>query len=292
MGILTTAGHAAILFASTAAFGALAQEGASPAGDLSIAFAALDMPASARPFVIRTQLGTNAGGSVRELVLLGEAEGARQILSLTKLSVLEEQWAYLPGPGIWVEVGVNEDLGPLGPQVESDGDYLAHLIRTFDRVHLYHFHPQHYFASEEAVAIVYDLTTPVDGLAAEERAAIALALPSPTDVASSASVAVMNQELHTDGEVRNFVVSPYGIVEYQPTRVGRQRLASERGHPLATTMRDMTTITAVRRASFNVERTVAARPGLVVSELILTLCQQLSGPDYMMEYVPFDVSWD
>jgi hypothetical protein len=293
MGTRTTAGHImAILAAWTATCDALAAEGEPPSLDARLQLTAEQMPASDRPLVTRAELGTNSGNTTRDVALLSEAEGVRQILSFTEWSALEEQWAYLPGPGLWVEVGVNEDVGRHGPQVEGDSEYLAHLISAFDRVHLYHFHPQRYFAEGAADATVYALAASVDGLTPDARAAIALALPSPTDVWSSANLAVMHEQLNPDGEVRNFVVSPYGIIEYQPTEDGRRKLATEFGHPLARTMRDLTTLAAIRRAPFNIERTIGARRGLAVSELISTLCEQVSGPDYTMRYATFDGATD
>src|SRR5688572_30007430 len=100
---------AAIILAGLGSIsGASASDGSSPFPTVRIAIPVV-LPASDRPFIVRAMLGTNTTNSTRELAALDEDDGIRQILELTASSMLEEQWAYLPDLGLWIEVGLSEE---------------------------------------------------------------------------------------------------------------------------------------------------------------------------------------
>jgi hypothetical protein len=243
------------------------------------------LPASERPLAVRRLLALNTVNSTREVIGLDEAEGISQLQKLAAESRLEEMWAYLPELGVWIEIGFGEGEAEFGPQVEGDTDYLGRLIGSFSRVHLYHFHPRSAFRPAGLEAQIYPASSTVDRLTPEARTTVGLALPSPSDIATSARVAVLHHKLNPDAEILNFVVSPYGIVEYAPTIDGRRGLAAEEGHPRASLERTLTLVAAVRRSSFNIQRTVMADPALTVSGLIAALCEQLSDDDYAMRFM-------
>lgn len=190
-------------------------------------------------------------------------QGIADIGRLLVASATEEQWAYLPERSLWIEIGIDE----AGPQVETDVEFLTQILASAKRVHLYHFHPANLFEP---------------GL----NATIALALPSPADVESSIKIAKLQQVLSPHSDIRNYVVSPYGVVEYAPTALGRARMLAEFTHPRAFVERDLMTLVAVRRSAFSVNRMLegatAADPGDVISEL----CAQLTSAFYEMRFSP------
>lgn len=221
------------------------------------------LPLSSRPLVAQRDLSTNDRNATRLFAMLAEEEGTGHIQRLLSASVVEEQWAYLPDQHVWIEIGVEE----AGPQVETDVEYLKQILASFDRVHLYHFHPAGHFEP---------------GL----NATIGLALPSPADVESSVKIAKIQQTLNPESEVRNYVVSPYGVVEYEPTRLGRSRMLAEATHPRASIERDLLTLVAVRRSHFNVSRMLEGAPTAGPLEVISELCAQLTSEFYRMHFSP------
>lgn len=221
------------------------------------------LPPSSRPLVGDGTLSTNVRNATRVFAVLGEREGLNHIRGLLTTSAVEEQWAYLPDQQVWVEIGTSE----AGPQVETDAEYLKQLLAFSERVHLYHFHPASYL--EPGV-----------------NAALALALPSPTDVVSSFKIAKLQQALNPHSDVRNYVVSPYGVVEYGPTLVGRARIYAEATHPRAFIERDLLTLIAIRRTDRNVARTRELAPVAGPLEIISELCSQLSNEHYRMHFAP------
>jgi hypothetical protein len=198
---------------------------------------------------------------------MAEDEGLRHIRGLLATSGTEEQWAYLPDRRTWIEIGINE----VGPQVEIDVDYLKRIIASSDRVHLYHFHPAVYFQPESS-------------------GTIALALPSPADVASSVAIAKLHETLNPVADVRNFVVSLYGVVEYAPTPLGRLRMLAEETHPRASIERDLLTRAAIWRSDFSVSRILAGAPAAAPSDIIATLCARFTNAFYGMHYLPWSVT--
>lgn len=221
------------------------------------------LPLSSRPLVAEPVLSTNERNATRHFAELAEEEGIDHIQRLLATSAMEEQWAYLPDRQVWIEIGIDE----AGPQVQTDVDYLRQVLASSARVHLYHFHPARYFEP---------------GL----NATIALALPSPADVESSVKIAKLQQALNPQSEVRNYVVSPYGVVEYGPTPLGISRMLSEATHPRATIERDLLTLVAVRRSQFSVTRMLEDAPATAPHDIIADLCAQLSGEFYRTRFAP------
>jgi hypothetical protein len=218
---------------------------------------------STRPLVFSSELSTNGQNAIRGVVAMAEAEGIDQIRRLLDTSALEEQWVFLPEPQIWIEIGVGE----VDDRVEVDVDFLERVLGAFDTVHLYHIHPARYFEPGGSDTL-------------------ALALPSPSDVESSVKIAKLQQALSPGSEVRSFVVSPLGVVEYAPTPLGRSRLVAEATHPRASVERDLMTMISVRRSVFNVTRTIAAEPEAGSARIIENLCTQLSTEFFNMRFTP------
>lgn len=216
-----------------------------------------------RPLVVDRFLVTNDQNATRYVALAGEDDGIAHIRSLLVTAAVEEQWAFLPDQQLWIEIGIGEGEG----HVETDVQYLRLLLSGASRVHLYHFHPARYFEP---------------GM----NPTLALALPSPADVESSVKISKLREEANFEADVRNYVVSPYGVVEYQPTPLGGARMYAETTHPRASIERDLLTLVALRRSEFNLLRMIGAAPGAGPIEIISELCSQLSSEFYRMEFFP------
>lgn len=223
------------------------------------------LPLSTRPLSANAALSINERNATRQFALLAEEDGLDHIQRLLTGSTIEEQWVYLPDHGIWIEIGIDED----GAQVTTDVEYLRQILKSASRVHLYHFHPAELFEP---------------GL----NPTLALALPSPTDVESSIKVAKIQEAINSELDVRNFVVSPYGVVEYGPTPLGRSRMYAEQTHPRASTERDLLTLAVVRRSDRNVTRTMESAPAAGALEIIADLCAQLSSEFYEVHFSPLN----
>ena len=109
-----------------------------------------------------------------------------------------------------------------------------------------------------------------------------LALPSPEDVATAIDVALQQQSLDSASSVKNFVVSPFGTIEFEPTPVGRKLMFYEHNNPLGSIERALIVTDAIVRAPHSVERMAAKSPMLTTSEIIAELCAQMTDDNFLM----------
>jgi hypothetical protein len=241
---------------------------------------------AAVPVTFREALRINSEDMARDLIAVGEAEGVRQIRRLGRSTTVEEAWAYVPQAGFWIEIGIygRDDL-QLGPLIEIDVLLLSRLVETFDRVHLYHLHPEPTFSASFGIDGVYPPGTPVSALDKAGVVTVGLAVPSPADIETAIHIALLQEDVHSGSEVRNFVVNPYGVVEYQLTSGARRDIALNQSNPMHSLERTLITMSAIRRAAFNIEQTAAQHPGLTISGLIDELCGQLAGDNLVVRQV-------
>ncbi|HVY52320.1 MAG TPA: hypothetical protein VHA07_12275 [Devosia sp.] len=223
-------------------------------------------------------LRIDADDTARDLIGISQAEGVRQIRQLGQSTRVEEAWAYVPQAGFWVEIGIygRDDLS-LGPLVELDVALLGGLIAAFDRVDIYHLHPDSTFAAAFGVTTLYPSDTPVAMLDDTGKTAVGLAVPSPSDIETAIDIALLQDELHPSSEVRNHVVTPYGVVQYELTARGRTDIALNLGNPIRSLDSSLITMSAIRRAPFNIVRTADENAAMTIGGLIEALCAQLSG---------------
>ena len=88
-------------------------------------------------------------------------------------------------------------------------------------------------------------------------------------------------------QVRHSVVSPHGIVSYGPTEQGLAKIISDGGNPRKFTARDIVTRAAIRRADFNIARTIQMLQNPTIGDVIASLCAQASNENYVMAFTPF-----
>ncbi len=186
---------------------------------------------SDRPIHFVDRLGVNTSNSER-FVSFGkcEREGVREISILLKHSRAEEMWAYLPrgqpsGSCQWHEVGRNEQSGADEAYVEVDWAYLQMLMAGNSAVHLYHFHPLAFFD--------YARSSPSDkgGKSSDHEILTDLrfSMPSPADIHFMMEITSRFHRRHPrGGDIRNRVVTPYGIVDYALTEAGRVKYESDK----------------------------------------------------------------
>lgn len=283
-------------FASLAAGSAQGQDPGPSPKPISADFLNWSISSPARAFRVvqrsgvavafQSALRINTEDNARDVVVASELAGVHQIRRLLQSTAVEEAWAYVPQAGLWIEIGVyGRDDGALGPLVEIDVALLGRLVAAFDRVDLYHLHPRSTFSAGFGIAGVYPSATPVGSLNADGQTTVGLATPSPGDIESAIQIGLLQEKLHPSSDVRNYLVSPYGVVEYELTPSGRKEIALNQGNPLRSLERTLITMNVIRRAPYNIQQTAAKRPRMPIAELIDTLCDQLTGDNLVVRQV-------
>ena len=184
-----------------------------------------------RPIRVVESLRVNASNSDRNVAHdKCEDEGIREITDLLRQSSIEEMWAFLPrgqpsGSCQWHEVGRDEQSGSDQANVDVDWEYLEALMKENQAVYLYHFHPLAFFdyakaspsrRGDESIRrqIIYDLK---------------FSMPSPADIHFMMEITFrFYQRQPPGGDIRNRVVTPYGIVDYALTEAGRVKYESDK----------------------------------------------------------------
>ena len=263
--------------------GAIAVASAQKHDDL----AALNLPPSEKPYRELPALETNSANEVRTVVRTGEEAGITQIASLVRRSSFEEQWAYIPDIETWIEVGFHELALPDNSEVEVDADYLEHIVETYTVVHIYHFHPETYYAAAGWEYGILPLDYPAAEIPRHELLPVAFALPSLADVATSIQLSELAFANNPEAELRFFAVSPHGVAAYGPTREGLKAIHFEAGYPLAATVPTILTDMTVRRSEYNISRTIGVLKHPTIGDVIEDLCRQFSGRLYTVAFRPF-----
>lgn len=150
-----------------------------------------------------------------------EHEGVAEISELLKQSKIEEMWAFIlrrqpSGSCEWHEIGRNEQSGTDEAYVDVDWNYLDVLIAGNEVIYLYHFHPLAFFdyAVSSRGRVVDDLK---------------FSMPSPADIHFMMEITSRFYLRHPGGgDIRNRVVTPYGIVDYALTEAGRVKYESDK----------------------------------------------------------------
>jgi hypothetical protein len=93
-----------------------------------------ELPQSAIPYVEQAALSANPEDSFRALVSADETAGINQIQALLGHTDFEEQWAFVPSIGLWIEVGRNESVTELDSEVQIDTDYLKEIVSLVIRL--------------------------------------------------------------------------------------------------------------------------------------------------------------
>lgn len=184
-----------------------------------------------RPIRVVERLGVNTSNSQRYIAYRKcENDGVREILELLKQSQTEEMWAFLPQDQAssscqWHEVGRNERTGTDEAYVDIDWAYLETLMAGSRAVHLYHFHPLSFFE--------YARSSPSDRGDKSHRQAIVadlkFSMPSPADIYFMMEITSRFHQRHPEGgDIRNRVVTPYGVVDYALTDSGLFKYESDK----------------------------------------------------------------
>jgi hypothetical protein len=184
-----------------------------------------------RPIRMVGTLGVNASNADRS-VADGkcEREGVREIRSLLEQSGIEELWAFLPRAGPagscqWHEIGRNEQSGVDEALVDVDWEYLEALMTGNDAVHLYHFHPRVFFDYANSSSA----SGPEDSFQRALVTDLRFSMPSPADIHFMMEITSRFHLRHPrGGDIRNRVVTPYGLVDYALTEAGRARYESDK----------------------------------------------------------------
>jgi hypothetical protein len=239
------------------------------------------LPQSVPPYLELAALDTNTANVFRTLVPANETAGIAQILTLVGRGSLEEQWAFVPAKGLWIEIGHNEMTSELDSEVETDVDYLKSIVRLYHEVRIFHFHPASYYAR------VLPIGLSVAGIRPEDVESIGYALPSPTDIVTSLRLTELLYAADPLANISYSVISPHGVVAYGMTSSGFKTIHYEGDHPRATTARSIITRIAIRRMTFNIARTIEVLDAPTIGDVIDDLCAQASDENYVVKFTPF-----
>ena len=245
-----------------------------------------ELPPSDRPIVEEASLTTNPANLTRKLTRLKEQSGVDQMLDLAGRTMFEEQWAYIPARGLWIEIGSNEFAWGNDSQVELDADYLMALLEVFGHVRVYHFHPAAYFDRPGGAGELPAGTSEASALPAGRLGSIGFALPSPADAEVSLKIALEQGTNKPNVNATFHVVSPYGVASYGSTERGRKRLVAEEGNPRTNPALTILVTLSLRRGEINVTKTVESISDATINEVINVLADQVTTPDYEVQFEP------
>lgn len=196
------------------------------------------LPQSSRQVRLSDRLVVN-GSNAERFVVPGKCgpEGIVDIQNLMMQSTFEELWAFVPAGAIdrcyWVEIGEETRAESGMTTIRVDWAYLEKLMARFNVLYLYHFHPLVYFARCARQPGCNTFLVPTTtGLVAKKALAINLqfAMPSAEDIYFMSETLWRHNRYHPAGAVmRHRVVSPYGVVEYALSDVGKKRYGQNRG---------------------------------------------------------------
>ncbi|MFC1723007.1 hypothetical protein ACFL0V_02630 [Nanoarchaeota archaeon] len=163
----------------------------------------------------------------------------RLFRSLTQLAAdsdLEEAWAYMPQTETLIETGYLEK----SDEVRVDTPFLLELIRNNDEVYELHIHPPKHQERKDLAKKLSTLPeTPGNYLKAAQQLGEAAA--SRQDVYAMLSLYASATEENPDVNLRSFVVSEHGVVEYTVTPLGLEyfsQLSKDERLDFATDYRD------------------------------------------------------
>jgi hypothetical protein len=165
-----------------------------------------------------------------------EAQGVAEIYELLKSARFEEMWLFLPARGTepcqWVEIGRVVVSGPDESTIKIDRTFLAKAMLMHDELHLYHFHPLAHFVRCKQPTGCDNLLLPnAAGQIPTESLVdnLRFAMPSAEDIYFMMDVSwEIDRRRNGRGRITNKVITPYGIVEYDLTAAGREKLRIER----------------------------------------------------------------
>jgi hypothetical protein len=206
---------------------------------------------------------------------------------LSRVSSLEESWAYLPKDSMFVEIGIDEKSGDnANPHMMVDISYLDKLLRMYDDMTIYHFHPiiskklidgevnkwkkQGYSYSDDEI---------------EFRMSIAKSTPSGPDLGF---MIVTSEFFYLHGptspkdSIKERVCSKYGVAEFYLTEKGKQYYKDKN---FSQCIFDGQFAHTSAYISFSKQINKSASPSLV-SE-IKKFCRLLSNEDINVEFMPY-----
>ena len=242
------------------------------------------LPDSAIPYIERAVLTANTANAVRMLVPANQSAGVDQIKALTAGSNFEEQWAFVPAINLWIEIGGNESVSELDSSVETDVAYLKEIVRLYDVVQIFHFHPAEFYLRVWDDTLTSEVSAEATG---DEPGPIGFALPSPTDVMSSIQLSEAILADYPHASITHSVVSPHGLMTYGATVLGLDRIRYEQGNPRATLARSIVSRIAIRRMEFNIAKTIAVLDDPSIGEVIHALALQCTDQHFEVAFAPF-----
>jgi hypothetical protein len=242
---------------------------------------------SERPVKSVDSLVVNTSKEFRTVAKKSEEAGIEDMRKLSGISSLEESWAYLPKDSTFIEIGVDEKSSDnANPHMMVDIPYLEKLLKMYDDMTIYHFHPviskklidgevnkwkkQGYSYTNDEV---------------EFRMSIAKSTPSGPDLGF---MVVTSEFFYLHGttspkaSIKERICSKYGVAEFSLTEEGREYFKDKN---FSQCMFDGQLSHASAYVSFSKQRDKSAQPDLI-SE-IKRFCRLLSNEDIKVEFTPY-----
>ena len=154
-----------------------------------------------RPLRELSALTVNTSMDHRVLVRKSQAAGVADLRRLLPSARVEEVWAFVPGPNLWVEVGCCERETALGTYVAID-TYLLELFARHAHLVIYHIQPPTAFVAEN-----YSPRR-------RRLARLAEALPSAQDLATVFKVEPLFWARQPAGRLEWKICSRLGVTSY------------------------------------------------------------------------------
>ena len=161
-----------------------------------------------RPIPLRKleSLVVNTDDSYKIYVEQTEEEGREQIRNLSITNSLEDAWVFIPKKNLWYEVGINSKWN----EITIDTIFLYEIMQENDEIVLHHPHPSERFLFLSR------------GLRPEQ------AIPSKIDLENMIGRSTGFYRLQPEGNYAEAVVSHYGTIRYELTKLGVHYLSNHK----------------------------------------------------------------
>lgn len=223
--------------------------------------------AEPRPWRLEPRLAVNRSMAFRAVVKADQAAGEAQLRALCARPDFEEIWAFLPGQGLWIELGCCERTTAQGNYIGIEV-YVYGLLKKYSDLAIYHIHPQSGFVRANYHADRRLIKT------------IEEALPSVADINAAELLSRRFWRSHPQGRIAWRIVSRHGVTEYGLTPTGRavQEVSAQAFLFDPLEAGDLEGSPALARPT---------EPGPEVNRLIAAAVRRLNGKEVFVRFRPF-----
>ncbi|MBS3107674.1 hypothetical protein J4468_02050 [Candidatus Woesearchaeota archaeon] len=130
----------------------------------------------------------------------------------------EEAFAFLPKKNLWIETGV-EHMNYVNVRgMSTNLELYKKIINENDQIFMYHFHPD----DPALMNSLMSFGEKFFGNNAKKIWQMGIAFPSRSDLTAMLGFLYNFLNVHPDGIFKCKIASPFGVMEYYPTELGRK----------------------------------------------------------------------